>query len=65
MLNTMSSHVYRNVRFGYYRDYSISSSAIDGAVQGSDESAPHSHAIMFEHSTPTKLVLEGKAEEVS
>ena len=32
MLNTMSSYVYRNTRFGYYRDYSITSSVINDAV---------------------------------
>jgi len=65
MLNIMSSHIYRNVRFGYYRDYSITSSAVDGVIQGFGESAPRNHAIIFEHSTPTKLDLEvGVKEEV-
>ena len=34
LLNNMSSHVYRNLRLGFYQDQSITSSIIDGALQG-------------------------------
>lgn len=59
LLNTLSSFVYRNVRFGYFRDYSITSSVItDAAVQRSDHSAHH-HELVFENSTPAKLEERG------
>jgi len=51
LLNNMSSHVYRNLRLGFYRDQSITSSVIDRAlhVQGLP------HEIAFVNPTSTKL----------
>ena len=54
MFNNMTSYVYRNMRFGFYQDYSIASSVIARALQGSGQSAD-SHQIVFEQPTSTKL----------
>ena len=55
MLNNMSSHVYRNLRFGFYRDQSITSSVVDQALQ-------RHHEIVFANVTPTKIEEKGDVE---
>jgi len=40
LINKMSSYVYRNIRFGLYRDYTIRTSFIDKAVQEQATSTP-------------------------
>jgi len=44
MLNNMSSYMYRNLRIGFYQDYSITSSVVDEALQ-------RRHTVMFDHQT--------------
>jgi hypothetical protein len=34
IVSNMSSYVYRNIRLGFYRDYTITSSAINRVIQG-------------------------------
>jgi hypothetical protein len=53
MLNNMTSHVYRNLRFGFYQDHSITSSAVSEVSQ-------HRHELVFDHRTSTRS--EGKLE---
>ena len=55
MLNTMSSYVYRNMRLGYYRDYSITSSAIDRALQAPDQTSQPDREIVFKRGTAKSL----------
>ena len=37
LLNNMSSHIYRNLRFGFYKDYTTRSSVINRALEGSGQ----------------------------
>ena len=72
MLNTMSSYVYRNMRFGYYRDYSVTSSIINDALQRPGQSSRSHREIVFKNSTATKSLdtgvsqadSEGKVDEL-
>ncbi len=50
LLNTMSSHVYRNLRLGFYQDQSITSSIIDRALQVPNRSL---HEVVFMNPTST------------
>jgi len=61
MLNVMSSYVYRNIRLGFYRDYSITSSVIDRALpRPRAQSQSARHDIVFEHPLSTKQLEEGR-----
>jgi hypothetical protein len=39
IVNNMTSHVYRNMRLGFYRDYTITTSAIEKVLQGTNDGA--------------------------
>jgi hypothetical protein len=56
MLNTLSSYVYRNVRLGFYQDYTISRCPVmnDGPVQRPDQSGHH-HGIVFDNAISRKF----------
>ena len=62
LLNTMSSHVYRNVRFGFYRQYSITSSYIDRALQELGQPAHPQHEMALAEPTSTKIKESGNLE---
>ena len=68
-LNTMSSYVYRNMRLGYYKDYSITSSVIDRALQRPDQTSQPQREIVFENVISTKPLgtrdLEAELVEVT
>ena len=65
VLSNMTSYVYRNVRFGFYQDYTITTSMIDRALQGSGQSAHPQHAIVLEQPTSMKLEDRGDLEAES
>lgn len=61
VLSNMASHVYRNLRFGCYRDTSMTSSAINKAFQRSRQSRQRPHDIVF--TPPSHLTNPDKSED--
>ena len=55
LISNMSSHVYRNMRLGFYKDYTISTSAINRAIKVPTLKTE----LVFQNSaTPSTKILE-------
>ena len=46
-INTMSCHLYRNVRLGLYRDYTVNTEVFEGVLEGSSSSDQQQMGIAF------------------
>ena len=56
MLNTMSSYVYRNMRLGSYKDYTITFSVINKAFRKRNQvSHWQHHDLVFEHQSTKRI----------
>jgi hypothetical protein len=62
LISNMSSYVYRNMRLGFYQDYTISTFAINKAINvPSTKSAQHPE-LMFQHPSPSAKFQGGDLE---
>ena len=63
ILSNMSSYVYRNMRLGFYRDYSVTTSAINRALQGPGKCDQQHHGMVFSNPLASPKHSEvGRAE---
>jgi hypothetical protein len=64
IVNNMTSHVYRNMRLGFYRDYTITTSAIEKVLQGTNDGARQHLGTVAQNPTAFKKGLKGEDLEV-